>query len=41
MMCKWHCIHELPRRLLVVEGSYSQACRLLQDADLGQWIVQP
>lgn len=31
----------LPRRLLVNEDSYAQACRLLEDADLGQWIVKP
>lgn len=27
-----------PQRLLVDSDSYDQACRLLRDADLGQWI---
>ncbi len=31
----------LPRRLLVPEESFARACRLLEDAELGQWIVQP
>ena len=31
----------LPRRLLVEEDRYAQACRILNDADLGQWIVRP
>ena len=31
----------LPRRLLVEHDRYDQACRLLREADLGQWIVKP
>jgi hypothetical protein len=31
----------LPRRLLVEDDSYAQACRVMRDADLGQWIVRP
>lgn len=31
----------LPRRLLVEDGRYEQACRLLREADLGQWIAVP
>lgn len=30
----------LPRRLLVEDDLYDQACRVLRDADLGQWIFQ-
>lgn len=31
----------LPRRLLVEDDRYDQACRLLHEANLGQWIVRP
>ena len=31
----------LPRRLLVEDDSFSQACRLLEVAGLGQRIVRP
>ncbi len=30
----------LPRRVLVKDDDFDRACRLMQDADLGQWIVQ-
>jgi hypothetical protein len=31
----------LPRRLLVETDRWEAACRLLREADLGQWIVMP
>ena len=28
----------LPQRLLVAENSYNAACRVLKEADLGNWV---
>ena len=30
----------LPRRLLVEDDVFTRACRVLEEADLGQWIVR-